>query len=46
MNRDEQGGAGPKIEALSKHSLLFLMGSFHFPQWKIFSQFIDKFLKF
>ena len=61
MNRDEQGGAGRKIEVLSKHSLLFewpqslfaatkicilisdltyflisLMGSFHFPQWKIF----------
>ena len=61
MNSDEQGGAGRKLEVLSKHGLLFewhqilfaatkiyilifnlthffisLMGSFRFPQWKIF----------
>ena len=60
MNSDKKGGAGRKIEVLSKHSLTFewpqnlfattkiyilifnlthsllsLMGSFHFPQWKI-----------
>ena len=28
------------------HSLISLMGSFHFPNGKYFSQFIDKFLKF